>query len=97
MYIKDNFTMEKTKNQIVTEMYQAGLLNEDDTARYLIDESVNASDMNYIKQLILLCKSNQKEVEAGNVYSVDELIGNLKKRYESSDDQTDRNNSSTKL
>ena len=89
--------MEKTKDQIVTEMYQAGLLNEDDTARYLIDESVNASDMNYIKQLILLCKSNQKEVEAGNVYSVDELIGNLKKRYESSDDQTGRNNSSTKL
>lgn len=73
--------MEKTKDQIVTEMYQAGLLNEDDTARYLIDESVNASDMKYIKQMIQLCEKSQKEIDSGQEYSINEVFDRIKRKY----------------
>ena len=73
--------MKKTKDQIVTEMYQAGLLNEDDTARYLIDESVNASDMKYIKQMIQLCEKSQKEIDSGQEYSINEVFDRIKRKY----------------
>lgn len=70
--------MDKTKDQIITEMYQAGLLNEDDTARYLLDESVNASDMNEIKQMIELCRESRK---ANKYTPADEVHKKLWSKY----------------
>lgn len=71
--------MEKTKDQIVTEMYQAGLLNEDDTARYLIDESVSASDMNEVKQMIELCKERAKSNSKS--YTLEEVDKIIRGKY----------------
>lgn len=47
---------ENTKEQILIQMYQSGLLDEDDTKKYLSDESVNASQMNEMKQILELCR-----------------------------------------
>lgn len=73
--------MTQNKEQIITDMLDNGLLSDEDAKRYLSDKSVSADEMKYIGQLILLCKKNQEEVKAGRVYSVEDLINNLKRRY----------------
>lgn len=76
-----NKISENRKEEIIADMLDNGLLSKEDAKRYLADKSVSADEMKYIGQLILLCKKNQEEVKAGRVYSVEDLINNLKRRY----------------
>ena len=76
---KGLLNMKDTKDNIVTEMYNAGLLTENDTARYLSDESVDVNEMNKIKAMVQLCKNNQQDIQDGKVYPIEELYTKLRK------------------